>query len=146
MVTRQQAFPSRWLQAADFPKPAVVEIVETDQAQVRGNDGQNTKKLALYFRGQRKALIVNATNFDSIARITGEGDSDAWAGHRIELYATTTEMAGRTVPCLRTRPPGTAPKKAVRPVAKPEPEPEAEEGGEFGDESENPAVDADDVF
>ena len=61
---------------------------------VRGNDGRNTKKLALYFRGQKKALIVNATNFDLIVGITGKDDSDDWIGALIELFATTTEMAG----------------------------------------------------
>jgi hypothetical protein len=108
MVTRQEAFPSRWLSAADFPKPAVFEISETTPETVRGNDGRNVKKLALYFRGQRKALIVNATNFDAISKITGEHDSDNWIGHSIELFATTTEMAGRSTPCIRVRAPGAA--------------------------------------
>jgi hypothetical protein len=141
MVTRQEAFPSRWFQAADLPRPAVLEIVETNQETVRGNDGRNTKKLTIYFRGQRKGLIVNATNFDSIVLITGEDDSDNWPGHSIELFATTTEMAGKTTPCVRVRPPGTAPKNAVR---KPQPQPVQQsdesdegEGGGFGSNSEN---------
>jgi hypothetical protein len=132
MVTRQEAFPSRWLQASDFPKPAVLEIVETNQETVRGNDGRNAKKLVLYFRGQRKGLIVNATNFDSVATITGEVDSDNWIGHSI--VATTTEMGGKTTPCIRARKPGAALKKtAVVKAAKPVPE-----EGEFS-ETENPA-------
>jgi len=137
MVTRQEAFPSRWLQASDFPRPAVLEIVETNQETVRGNDGRNAKKLALYFRGQRKALIVNATNFDMIAIITGELDSDNWIGCLVELYATTTEMGGKTVPCIRVRPPSAATKKTA-PVRAVKPEPEEDE---YGD-TENPAPDS----
>jgi hypothetical protein len=120
MVTRQEAFPSRWLQAADFPRPAVLEIVETNQETVRGNDGRNTKKPAIYFRHQRKGLIVNATNFDAICKITGQYDSDDWIGHSIELYATTTEMGGKTMPCVRVRAPSkgsTAPKKPAPSIA-----------------------------
>src|SRR5262249_46515538 len=43
MVTRQEAFPSRWLSASDLPKPAVLEISETSQEMVRGNDGRSVK-------------------------------------------------------------------------------------------------------
>jgi hypothetical protein len=113
LVTRQEAFPSRWLSAADFPKPVVLEISETAPETVRGNDGRAVKKLTVYFRGQRKALIVNATNFDSIANITGEFDSDNWIGHQVELFATTTEMAGKSTPCIRVRAPGSVTKKSA---------------------------------
>jgi hypothetical protein len=130
MVTRQEAFPPRWLQASDFPKPNVLEIVETNQEAVRGNDGRTVMKLALYFRGQRKALIVNATNFDAISKITGEFDSDNWPGHSIELFANTTEMAGRSMPCIRVRAPGSATKRAA---------PAKATSDAFISESENPA-------
>jgi len=141
MVTRQEAFPSRWLQASDFPRPAVLEIVEINQETVRGNDGRNAKKLALYFRGQRKALIVNATNFDMITIITGKIDSDDWIGHSVELYATTTEMGGKVVPCIRVRAPGSTKKAApVRAV-----EPEPDEIAAFGDQSRNPLNDEESV-
>jgi hypothetical protein len=126
MVTREEAFPSRWLQAADFPKPAVLEIVETTQETVRGNDGLSVKKLTLHFRGQRKALICNVTNFNAISQITGESDSDNWIGHSIELYATTTAMAGKTTPCIRVRAPVAMKKVAPAKAA-------------FVSESENPA-------
>jgi hypothetical protein len=49
MVTRQEAFPSRWLQAADFPKPTVLEIVETNQETVRGNDGMERQEVGDLF-------------------------------------------------------------------------------------------------
>jgi hypothetical protein len=113
MVTRTEAFPSRWLGPADFPKPATLEIVDTHTESVRGSDGRSVQKLAVYFRNQQKALLVNATNFDVIATVTGQFDSDNWPGHAIELFATTTAMAGRMVPCLRVRAPGAASKKTA---------------------------------
>ena len=59
--------------------------------------------LVLSFKGAKKALPLNMTNWDSVAEITGEGDTARWPGHALELYPTTTTMQGKTVPCIRIR-------------------------------------------
>jgi len=87
----------------------------------------------LYFRNTGKALVVNATNFDTIAGITGEPNSDNWIGHEIELLATTTMMAGKETPCVRVRAPGKA-SKAVSPSRAVEPK----AGESDSTDSENP--------
>ena len=48
---------------------------------------------------------------------TGEDDSDQWPGHRIEIYPTTTTMQGKTVDCIRIRPPAQRELPKVKPPA-----------------------------
>ena len=64
--------------------------------------------LVLSFKGAKKALPLNMTNWDSVAEITGEGDTARWPGRALELYPTTTTMQGKTVPCIRIRGAGPA--------------------------------------
>jgi hypothetical protein len=134
MVTKSEAFPSKYISAADLPKPVVREIVETNTEALKTRDGASSKKLIVYFRNARKALVCNSTNFDAIVDATGEFNSDSWLGHEIELYKTTTTMGGKVVDCVRVRAPGSSVKKVAPAKTVTEPE----EGGEFGAESENP--------
>jgi hypothetical protein len=135
MVTKNVAFPSKYISAADLPKPIVREIVETNIETLKTRDGVSSKKIVVYFRGMSKSLVVNSTNFDSLAEVTGEFDSDNWPGHEIELFATTTQMGGKTVPCVRVRAPESAAKKKAAPVKAVKPTPPVDEYAE----SEKPA-------
>jgi hypothetical protein len=106
MTTRHEAFPSKYLKAADLIKgPIVLEIREAPQETLTGFDGQQQTKTVVYFVGTRKKLPLNRTNWNAIADATGEEDSDHWPGHKIELYPSTTEMNGKTLPCIRVRTP-----------------------------------------
>ena len=51
----------------------------------------------------RRCCRSTAINWDAVADVTGEDDSENWAGHKIELYPTTTEMKGKMVDCIRIR-------------------------------------------
>jgi hypothetical protein len=61
-------------------------------------------------------LLLNKTNAKTIAQLYGNNPGQ-WAGKLITLYATTTDMAGQTVDCIRVRP--KAPAKAEPRAAKP---------------------------
>jgi hypothetical protein len=127
MVTKDQVFPSRYLKAEDIKgRPAVLVIEHANPELLKNNEGISKDKLVLYFKGHKKALVVNTTNFDSIIDITGEVDSDNWISHSIELYPTTTMMAGKKVDCIRIRAPG---RKAT-----PQLEASAKTEGQSGDE------------
>jgi hypothetical protein len=122
MATREQAFPTRFLKAADLGgKPIVVTIKEAAQEKLKNGNGEEEAKTVLYFQKAKKALILNVTNWTKIADVTGEDDSDNWPGHRIEVYPTTTEMKGKEVACIRIRKPGQGELLAKK---KPEPPPE----------------------
>ena len=101
MVKRNEVFPSRYLQAADLNgKPINVTIEKAPLETLKNKGGEDTKTV-LYFRGTKKSLPLNRTNWDKVADITGEDDSENWPGHRIQLYPTTTPFGAETVDCIR---------------------------------------------
>ena len=118
MVTKAEAFPSRFLKAEDLKGPVVLKVTASSYEKLNGLDGKAKQKVVLSFAKTEKQLALNATNFDSVMDITAEADSDDWVGHKIELYPTTTTLPGKgTVPCIRIRKPGEAPAPApVQPV------------------------------
>jgi hypothetical protein len=118
MAKRNEIFPSKYLKVEDLsgePRVARIEVAPTELLG-RGDDAQ--EKTVLYFRGGLKPLPLNATNWDSVAAVTGADDTDDWPGHWVELYPTTTQLHGKTVPCIRIRaaPP---PQKKEAPPQKP---------------------------
>jgi len=104
-MKRDEVFPSKYLKASDLNKPIVVTIESAPLEMLKNPEGQEQRKTVLYFRGAKKALPLNATNWDTTAEICGE-DTDDWPGGKIELYADKTRMGGKTVDCIRVRAPG----------------------------------------
>jgi hypothetical protein len=103
-ITRDQAFPSKWLKAADVPPTGVdATITRVEQEEVDYGDGP---KLAVNvtFAEMHKPLGLNATNWDSIESLHGK-DTDEWIGKKVRLYSTKTRNPqGATVPCVRIMP------------------------------------------
>jgi hypothetical protein len=118
MATLEEAFPSRFLKAADLGgKPRVVEIVAANEEDLKDLQGKQQKKTVVYFRGMKKSLPLNKTNFEALTRITGEDDSNDFPGHTVLMLPTKTEMAGKTVDCIRFEEVST--KKAAKKAAPP---------------------------
>lgn len=119
MAKRDDVFPSKYLKAADLNgTPLTVTIVSAPLETLKNPEGKEQTKTVLYFRGTKKLLPLNVTNWDAVADIAGD-DSDDWAGHKIELYPAKTEMKGKTVDCIRVRAPEQAkPPTKQKPAAK----------------------------
>jgi hypothetical protein len=107
MAKRSEIYASkgRYLKALDLPAPLTVVIERAPTETLRNNGGDEQRKTVLYFEGQSKCLPLNLENWDSVAAITNEADIDDWPGHHIELYQTTCQLKGQTVPCVRIRAP-----------------------------------------
>ena len=106
MATRDEVFTSKYLKAADLKgRGHVVEIEECWQETLKSKEGKESNKTILRFVGKTKALVLNMTNWDSVAEITGEGDTISWPGHAIEIYPTKTTMGSERVDCIRIRQP-----------------------------------------
>lgn len=93
-------FSSKYLSAADLRGRDVavtIDRVEVDKMP------SGEKKPALYFRGKDKALLLNKTNFNTIADVVGADDTDDWEGKQITLYPTETDFQGKMVDCIRVR-------------------------------------------
>jgi hypothetical protein len=118
MVTKKEAFPSKFFKADDLGgKPLVATIGSATLEVLTSPEGVEQSKVVLRFTNAKKAfgkaLPLNATNFDMVVELTGEADSANWPGHKIELYPTTTEMRGKIVDCIRIREPGQLEPKAT---------------------------------
>jgi hypothetical protein len=105
MAKRHEVFSSRYLQAADLGgKPINVVIEKAPLETLKSKNGEEVKTV-LHFRGAKKSLPLNRTNWDSVADITGEDDSENWPGQQIQLYPTTTPFGADVVECIRIRAP-----------------------------------------
>ena len=129
-MIRDEVFPSNRLKVPDLKgKPRIVTIESAPYETLRGLDGKETQKIVLYFKNVPKSLPLNVTNFDAVCDATGCPDTEDWAGHQIELYPTKTTMGGKTVDCIRIRPPS-----GSRPAAAAVPSPPPPPVGELNDE------------
>jgi hypothetical protein len=111
-MKRHEAFPSKYLKAADLGgKSAIVKITAVTVETLKSPEGKEQNKTVLAFAGTTKLLPLNMTNWDGVANVAGD-DTDDWVGKRIELYATTTALGGKVVDCVRVRKPS-APKQPL---------------------------------
>src|SRR5262249_52811200 len=126
---RDDVFPSRFLKCADLNgKSAVLTIKSASLEKLKNGNGEEETKTVIYFEKAKKGLILNRTNWDKIAELTGEDDSDNWPGSRVEVFPATTEMRGKTVDCIRVRAP------AQQELPKPKPAPAPTPASEMDDE------------
>lgn len=70
---------------------------------VKGEGGKEDQCRVAYFMEQCKPMILNATNCKTIAKLYGTPYVEEWEGKRIQVYATTTKLAGEQVECLRIK-------------------------------------------
>ena len=95
------AFPGRFLRAVDIEGHTPVVTIARVELQTLGND----RKLVVYFQGKDKGIVLNRTNFNAIEEITGQSDTDDWAGHKIKLTTQRVEYQGKRVPAIRVEQP-----------------------------------------
>ena len=93
-----EVFPGNSLKASDLGNSSPVVTIESVSIEAF-KDG--TSKPAVHFKGKEKKLILNKTNWNAIVDITGEEDSDNWAGHKIRLFVAKVDFQGSRVPAIR---------------------------------------------
>src|SRR5262249_41635691 len=104
-MDRNTLFPSKFAKAADLNgRPTTVVIDKASVETLKTMSGESTQQLVLHFRDRVKPLVVNRTNYDTLADFLGDG-AGAWVGKRIELYPDRVAVGGKTVPCIRVRQP-----------------------------------------
>lgn len=111
------AFPSTYLKASDLGDKAPVVTIDRVEVEPVGRDRE--MKPVLYFVGKEKGVVLNKTNSNMIATLTGSRDTDDWNGCQIRIYATTTEFGGETVECIRVK--GAGPQQQRQAPQRPEP-------------------------
>ena len=123
MVKVSDAFPSRYLKAADLNDRQIKLIISHVEIEDIGDDN---KKPVLYFTKAKKGLVLNKTNAKTIATAYGD-DMDRWDTHEVILFPAIVDFRGDQVEAIRVR--------IAKPIAQPAPK----------QQTENPADGFDDV-
>jgi hypothetical protein len=104
MVDARSYAGGKYFSKEDLPgmKPILLTIKDV-QPELMGDDEE---KLIMYFREQKKGLILNKTNINLLIVYFETADTDQWASRQVVLYYDRTVMfAGKPVGGLRVRPP-----------------------------------------
>lgn len=137
---------SKFLKKEDCGQNGIlVTIKEVTQENVAKEGAPQELKYCLWVEEQDKPLVLNSTNGQLIAVITGQEDTDFWPGHKVVLYHDPTiSFGGKIIGGVRVRaprgqaaakkaPPAAQPARKLPPSQQPQPEELAEQEG--GDDS-----------
>jgi len=104
MVTRAEAFPTRFLQSANVkaaPGGRLVDTIETvEMEEMPARDGRPAQSKPVVYLQHNKPFIVNITNFNAIADVLGD-ETDAWTGAKIALVVKRVTMGRDLVDGIR---------------------------------------------
>lgn len=129
-------FPNKYLAAHDLQgKDATLTIRAVVREELKTKKGSEMRPV-LYFeetaakakrdRTEEKRMVLNITNADTVAAVTGATDYESWIGKRITLFAAMVDAFGAMKEALRVRPtpPPKQPAPAPTEPTNPEPTPE----------------------
>ncbi len=77
---------SNYLSKGDVEPPITLTIVKCEKLDVSLESDPEEMKWVISFSQDYKPMILNWTNINLIAAVTGQEDSDNWAGQSITLY------------------------------------------------------------
>lgn len=95
------AFPSNYLKADDLEEADVIVTITGCEIEELGKEKE--RKPVLTFRGTDKKMVLNKTNWQTIAKVLGTDETDEWIGKRITLFTAQVESFGETVLAIRVR-------------------------------------------
>lgn len=112
---------SRFLNQKDIERPVIVTITDCKELNVAMEGDEEDYRWVLVFHELKKPLVLNITNGNIIASITGSEESSDWIGQKIVLYVDPNVSFGsKLVGGIRCR----APKGQAVPVPVPVPKPQ----------------------
>ena len=86
MPSMNDLFPSNYLKAADFEEDATLTIKALRQEKIgQGKDADD--KWILFFKEEKKGLVLNKTNANTLCKLYGD-DTDDRIGKQVTLLAT----------------------------------------------------------
>ena len=104
-MKKADVFPSKYLKCADLNgKPITVTIDRVTFETLKSPDGKEQNKNVLYFRGGKKASAAQYDELGCLRRDLRRGHRGL-AGTSNRAPTGQDQMAGKTVDCIRIRPP-----------------------------------------
>ena len=112
----RDALPGKYLTGDDLDGEVVVTIDHVVMEPFRDPRTRvETRKPVMYFQRAKRGLIVNRTNWRTVADLYGD-ESDNWTGKRIVLAPAMVDAYGKQTKAVRVRrfrPPAPAVKASV---------------------------------
>lgn len=97
---------SKFLKKEDCNPPILVTIDGCSEENVAKEGAPEEMKWCLHFRETDKPMVLNSTNGQIIAQITGNDDTDNWTGWKIVLYHDlNVSFGGKLIGGIRVRAP-----------------------------------------
>ena len=100
MAKISDAFPSKYLVAADLNGNNVTVVISRASIEEIGQGQDKDRKIVLSFVDKNKKFVCNKTNAKTIAGLHGD-DTDDWLGKRITLCPREVEFQGEMVLAIR---------------------------------------------
>lgn len=94
-----QAFPSKYLKAADLQDRNVKLVMNRVELEDVGGDD---RKPVLYFEKAVKGLVLNKTNAKVIVSAYGD-NTDGWEGKELILFPAMVDFRGDQVEAIRVK-------------------------------------------
>ena len=119
---------SKYLTRADAGAGILVTIKEIFQDNVAKEGAPEEMKWCMSFNEVEKPMVLNSTNGQAVAAITGSEETDDWIGRKVVLYDDpNVSFGGKLVGGIRIRAPRGQAAKAIAAAPKPAPvaQPEA---------------------
>ena len=113
IMNRNDLFPPKYLKAADVGQHTPKVTIARVQLEELGDARE--KKAVVYFDGNPRGLVLNKTNYNSIASVCGSDDTDTWTGREIQLCTEMVAFKGQSAPAIRVCRPAAAPQIASPP-------------------------------
>jgi len=95
-------FPSKYLKAADLDEDVELTIRSVVLEELKGEHGEAEQKPICYFQEGEKGLLLNKTNWNTLAQLFGD-ESDDWPGKTITLTVMDVQFKDKMVPALRVK-------------------------------------------
>lgn len=102
---------SNFLKKEDCDPPILVTISSVSQENVAKEGAPAEMKWCLHLEEAEKPMVLNSTNGQLIAKITGSEETEDWTGKQIVLYHDpNVSFGGKLIGGIRVR----APKKGAK--------------------------------
>lgn len=103
MATAAEQFGGEYITVADLnDKPRIITIDHVEKFEILNKRaGKKECKPKLFIVGTDRVLLLNKTNWKSIAKVTGQPDDEDWNGYKIKLVPAETDYDGERVACIR---------------------------------------------
>jgi len=115
---------SKFLTKEDVTPPVLATIQSVHQMNVAKEGAPEELKWVVEFEESEKPMVLNSTNGQLIALITGYDETDNWKGSKVVLYNDpAVSFAGKITGGIRVRAPKNQPAK-IQPQSERKPDPE----------------------